>query len=106
MTFDEYEKLMDINKYVITINDLNNKENRVLLYGYTSDRKTFEVSLESDGISCCKYGIDGSDVEYMEIENNFDYVPNKRVYPYESDYEFCKLLMERGVEIPFLPYDC
>jgi len=35
-----------------------------------------------------------------DIDNRV-YVPSKRVYPESCDFEFCKLLQQHGVVIPF-----
>lgn len=103
MTKEEYTKLTTdyTNKNLITVADLANKNNRVLLYGYTIERHTFKVELLDGDYICTsieKYG----EPEYeINVTKNEDYVPNKRVYPERSDYEFCKLLVERGVYIPW-----
>jgi hypothetical protein len=104
MTLEEFQKIRGKNQTLITAKDLVNKENRTLLHGYTLERDTFDVELVNGEIV----------VEVNEFEKglriitpscNSDYVPSKRVYPAQSDFEFCRLLLERGVYIPFTFFD-
>lgn len=37
----------------------------------------------------------------IKVTSNHDYVPDKRLYPERCDYNFCLLLKERGVHLPF-----
>jgi hypothetical protein len=112
MTREQLEDVRDTNpiENLITANDLKNKEDRVLISGYTCDRTTFITELKQGKIvtyladSLYKKGKVYKRNTYLEIEENSDYIPNKRVYPHKSDYEFCKLLEERGVGITFGTY--
>lgn len=44
-------------------------------------------------------------LEEIEVKDNFGYVPDKRLYPETCDYEFCKLLKEAGVHLPFTSFN-
>jgi hypothetical protein len=103
MNIEEFEKLKNIDEIenLITVNDMINKEPRTLIYGYTIDRDTFEIIIDYGDGEIKKF-ID--DVEYI-IESNYDFIPNKRVYPAKSDFEFCKLLIQRGIDIPFTIFE-
>jgi hypothetical protein len=41
----------------------------------------------------------------VEIRENEDYIPSKRLYPERCDFEFCKLLKETDVNLPFTTFD-
>lgn len=94
MNLTEYEEIQKGQK-LITIDDLVNKSDRVLLYGYTIERKDFTILLLRGKI------IKVVNYKESEITTNDDYIPNKRVYPHHSDYEFCSLLMNKGYDVPY-----
>ena len=106
MTKEEYEKLRDIwqIKNVLTINDLTNKHPRTLLYGYHTDSTTVHVYIcpKWGEIKTVTYGGYGSDkpVEATILEDE-EFIPSKRLYPGKCDFEFVKLLKERGVNMAF-----
>lgn len=83
--------------------DLEGREDRTLLYGYTTERATFHVYLRDRVIYKKIYGLADCAWECREddIEIDEHYVPNKRLYPEACDFEFCKLLRQRGVSLPF-----
>lgn len=112
MNKEEYELLNKIEKEkenVISIDDLVNKSERTLLYGYTCDRNTWHVYIENNKIVTIMYdnNYDNGIISFKEkpmvidITENCYYVPDKRVYPETCDYEFCSLLRLKGVNIPF-----
>lgn len=82
----------------ITINDLKDKSDRTLLYGYDCDRKTCHLYLDNgkfifvryDGVYGDVYNVTGLDK--IESSDLVEIVPNKRLYPERCDYEFCALL--------------
>mgnify|MGYP007039915543 FL=1 len=41
----------------------------------------------------------------ISIKSNDNYIPDKRLYPETCDYEFCVLLKERDIYLPFTTYD-
>lgn len=103
MNQHEFENFTTRKSGVITANDLVDKADRTLLYGYTCSRDTFHVYLKNGEIETVVYGYNQSPDVY-EVHSNHDYVPNKRVYPEDCDVEFAKLLRECGVEIAFTHY--
>jgi hypothetical protein len=81
---------------------------RTLLYGYTCERDTFHVYLKNNEIFVVIYDNDYSgsipkprNMRRVTVKSNRDYVPDKRLYPERCDYDFCKLLKEKGVHLPF-----
>lgn len=103
MTKEEFESLTNRNSNaIISVDDLKNKENRTLIYGYTLDRSTHHVYLKDGRIYCCVYD---DDIIKREVVWNDDYVPDKRIYPARSDYEFCLLLKLAGVYLPFTNFN-
>ncbi len=103
MTKQEYESLCDRKTPLICGNDLKNQDNRTLLWGYTTSRASWHVYLAAGVIHTVIYDY-GKEPEEQPVASNADYVPNKRVYPEASDFEFCKLLIDRGVCIPYTSF--
>ena len=106
MKENEYLDIMNMKENVelVTANHLKNKSDRTLLYGYDCDRNTFHVYLKDENIHVVKYN-SSKILTVLNVFSNEDYVPNKRVYPQYSDFEFCKLLIEKDVYIPFSNYE-
>lgn len=96
----QFELLTIKHTSIITVFDLIDTTNRILIYGYNFERDTVKVKLYNGTFikTIYKYGIDS---KVYPIEYNEDLVPNKRVYPEKSDFEFCQLLISRGIHIPF-----
>lgn len=108
--------------HIISVDDLINKTDRTLLYGYTCNRDTWHVYLKDGQIVTLVYGWsyenESSEFKYhvkgqmnekscvysyniIEIENNIDFIPDKRIYPNACDFEFCKLILDAGGHLPF-----
>lgn len=102
MNKEQYNDLRDISEIhkVITISDLKNTTDRTLIYGYTCERDTWHVYIHKNHIYTVIYKYKESP-EQIEIKDNYYYVPDKRLYPECCDYEFCKLLKEKGIDLPF-----
>lgn len=115
MTKNGYERINDYSeraKKVIDAYYLRNQEDRTLLYGYTCERLTWHVYLKDGVIHTITYnqtfeneGVNAHQITEIDIKDNKDYVPNKRVYPALCDFEFCMLLRQNGVDIPFTTYE-
>lgn len=114
MTLEELEFVKNTDKIdeLISVKDLLNTKDRTLLYGYTCARETFHVYLKNNEIHTVMYNNDYSgdykkpkDMRELTIKSNYDYVPDKRLYPEACDYEFCKLLKERGINLPFTTFN-
>ena len=85
---------------------------RTLLYGYTCENETFHVYLKDGKIHAVAYFNDYSDdtvkpknMREIKIENNRDFIPDKRLYPEACDYHFCKLLKLRDIHLPFTTWN-
>lgn len=108
MTAAEYEKLATTTPRVrlITAYDLTDKSGRTLLYGYTVERHTCHVYLNYEElIKCVVYENRDCEVVQFFPDRNEHYVQNKILYPAKCDFEFCKLLKEAGVDLPFTTFD-
>ena len=114
MTLKELETLNSLeNKQfeTIKVEDLSNTEDRTLIYGYTCERDDFHVYIKNKEIHIVIYSTTYSTTirpkQMREIIPTIDreYVPNKRIYPAACDFEFCRLLQDRGVTLPFTCYD-
>lgn len=112
MTLEEFEYLKNIDE-LINVKDLaSNTKDRTLLCGCTCAGKTFHVYLKNNEIHAVVYNNDyigdctkPRDMKELVIKSNYDYVPDKRLYPEACDYEFCRLLKERGISLPFTFFD-
>ena len=106
MNLMDYEKYKNIDgKFsLLNVSDLIEKRSRTLLYGYTCDRDTWHVYLFEGVIYCVVYSFN-SDPELVQVDDNSDFVPNKRLYPARCDYEFSLLLKMQGVNLPFTCFD-
>jgi hypothetical protein len=85
--------------------------NRTLLYGYTCERETFHVYIKNKQIYVIVYNTEyyrggprPVNMRQIEVKSNRDYVPDKRLYPERCDYHFCKLLKEKGIDLPFTAF--
>jgi hypothetical protein len=102
----EFEKLKNIEeKLNINVSDLNNQNDRTLIYGYDIERNDFHLYLKNGYF----YLIQGNEEDYIFIRNlkdicKYSCIPNKRIYPEFCDYEFCLILKELGIKIPFTNY--
>ena len=116
MTKNGFEKLMQFdkeNEKLICVDDLGPYiYNKTLLYGYTCDRKTFHVYLKNSDIYVVVYENDYStgkarpkNMRQVIVHDNYDFVPDKRLYPERCDYHFCLLLKEKGIHLPFTSWD-
>lgn len=113
MTDEEFMRIKSYRREtekILTVDDLINKEDRTLLYGYTCDRETWHVYLKDEKIYTIKYQANyvmkcPVHIEEIPVCDNSDYIPNKRLYPSACDYEFCMRLKERGYELPFTSQD-
>lgn len=106
MKINEYLRLVSESgrtEKLLNINNLKNKNDRTLIYGYDCERNTFHVYIKDKNIFTIKYNSNGI-IERVLPTSNADYVPNKRVYPEYCDFEFCRLLQENDVYIPFSIY--
>ena len=81
---------------------------RTLLYGYTCERETFHVYLKDNEIFVVIYNTEyyrgaptPRNMRRIKVTSNRDYVPNKRLYPERCDYVFCKMLKDKGIQLPF-----
>lgn len=107
MNKEQYEKLKMVEKekeIILTAENLTDKSDRTLLYGYTTDGTSWHVYIQNNQIHAIYYDINKVPNDLI-IESNRDFVPNKRLYPETCDFEFCKLLKEKDVYLPFTVWD-
>lgn len=108
MTEEQLEMLnkVELMDDLVTINDLTDKSDRTLLFGYDCDRVTFHIYIKDEEIHNVYYGGYNADkIEKFLAVTNEDYIPDKRLYPNCCDYEFCSLLTSRKIYLPFTTYD-
>jgi hypothetical protein len=108
MNLEEYNLLKKINELPEKIIDAEMLapflRDRTLLYGYTLERKTWHVYIKDKIIHKIVYDSKQDLVEY-QINDNYDFIPDKRLYPETCDYHFCKILIRLGYELPFTNWD-
>ena len=116
MTKTELELIKNIDKMKddpICADDLKPfLKDRTLLYGYTCDRCTFHVYLKNMEIHTVIYDNDYSEdkikpknMREVCIKSNYDYIPDKRLYPEACDYQFCNLLKNCNMNLPFTSFN-
>lgn len=93
---------------VIKVGMLEDWTPRTLMYGYTCERHTFHLYLDSSRkFQKVVYDHDGILLEHFQgpaIEAE-QCVPDKRLYPENCDFEFSRLVKVAGVHLPFTTYD-
>jgi len=108
MDLREYDRLREIKdmKPIVINKDILMPflADRTLLYGYTCERNTWHVYMKDAIIHKVIYRYDADPVEY-EVNDNYDFIPDKRLYPETCDYQFCKILHRLGHELPFTNWD-
>lgn len=116
MKESDFQSLKDIdsNKNIIKIIDLNDLTPRTLIYGFTSERDTFHLYLDDQNGSVTfnrvvydSYNVIKKNISMFEMNEigTVECLPDKRVYPAASDFEFCKILANKGRNIPFTTFD-
>lgn len=87
---------------------LYNRKRRTLIWGYDTERNSFHVYIgDDDKIHIVSYSF-GDYLLSHKTEDTAtppEYVPNKRVYPAACDLQFCKLLIQADVRIPFTTFE-
>lgn len=112
MTLPEYDKYKSHDNLII-VQNLKNKSDRTLLYGYTIDRKTVHLYLKdkefhylvyedytNDNVKTFKYTLLGKEIKYI-----YNFIPSKRAYPECCDIEFSYLIKKAGYDIPFTGFN-
>jgi len=93
---------------IISVDELVNQEDRTLLWGYTCSRDSWHVYLLDREINLFHFVYPKEKIKYL-CQESFDLekqslVPDKRLFPEACDFEFCKLLKEKGLNLPFTVY--
>ena len=79
-------------------------EDRTLLYGYTTERKTWHVYQQGGLLHRVIYIGSNPGFEFTEVAEKIDarhLIPNKRLYPEACDFIFCWELNRRDIHLPF-----
>jgi hypothetical protein len=104
MTLTEYNDFREeASQPTLTAADLQDKSNRTLLYGYNIERDTWHVYLKDGVIVTVIYGRD-CQPKKVDVIDDHDFIPGKRLYPDRCDLEFCRLLRGRGIDLPFTSF--
>lgn len=103
----EYLEMLVLKQSLHTVKATELGDPRTLLFGYNSAKNSFHVYLDGGLVHRLIYTwreeilVHCAGAEF-DIR---DMVPDKRVYPLDTDFEFAKRALAMGVEIPFLPWD-
>jgi hypothetical protein len=111
--FEKLDRIEEEKEKIITVADLEPYvHNQTLLYGFTCERKTFHTYVKNGEIYVVAYDIDFStperrpkNMQRLTVRSNYDYVPDKRLYPERCEYLFCRMLKEKGVHLPFTTWN-
>lgn len=110
MTKELFNKLVghNDNECLITAEALSNKEDRTLLYGINENGNNIHVYLKDKKIYVVEYDLEShmKIAYHLHPSKNADYIPNKLVYPFACDYEFCYILRNRlNYAMTFAPFE-
>ena len=111
--FEKLDRIEEEKEKIITATDLEPYvHNQTLLYGFTCERKTFHTYVKNGEIYVVTYNIDFStperrpkNMQQLTVRSNYNYVPDKRLYPERCEYHFCRMLKEKGVYLPFTAWN-
>lgn len=81
---------------------------RTLLYGFTCDKATWHVDLDSGQIHLLVYFARSGSVvrhEAREVWPAAELLPDKRLYPESTDHQVAVLLQARGLRPPYRAFD-
>jgi hypothetical protein len=101
MKKDEFLKIT-YDPTIIHVNDLLNKNDRTLVYGYDCERTTYHLYLKDEKFFSLWYSIKneifrGQSLIGVKEINAAACSPDKRVYPESCDFEFATLLSPYSV---------
>lgn len=106
--FDEINKINGMPMW-LSVDDLTDKSDRTLLYGYTSNRDTWHVYTLGGEIHLHVYGHKDETIFHVNhgsvVRAVVDIIPDKRLYPAACDAQACLLLVGRGAYFPFTEFD-
>lgn len=87
--------------------ELDSKDDRTLVYGYTVDRETFHVYLEGGIIHRVIYNFHNALLDYKSEPDltAADCYPDKRSYPESCDEDFSYLMAKHGQPLCFTNFD-
>ena len=97
MTPEEYDAIQKLSAPVRTVlsgRDLDNREDRTLLFGY-SGRRVHHVYIKNGTIFCIQY-CNKNCIGLITVTCNELYVPSFGIHPAWSDFEFCRKLRLAG----------
>ncbi|WP_087865313.1 hypothetical protein [Comamonas thiooxydans] len=92
---------------IVDASMLKNKSPRTLIYGFETNRETRHIYLSEAG-ELVDVTYNHNKVLLREVRGSLDLhecVPSKRAYPSACDYEFCALMLKRGVKVVFTTFD-
>lgn len=106
--FKDLRVKTDHNVYqLVGVDELQDKSDRTLIWGYTCDRDSFHVYLKDEKLFAVTYKFGGDILNLVEGTHipAVSALPDKRVYPEACDLEFCNLLLSKGAEPPFTTFN-
>jgi hypothetical protein len=105
MTLEQMQSLAETDTTPsFSVDELKDKSNRTLMYGYTFERNTVHVYLMDGLLHYYVYDSGEAQLNYFQtlsLKDVSSIVPNKRLYPETCDFEFCQLLRSKGAVMSF-----
>ncbi len=113
MTVDELQSLERLTPTPVMVSGamLSNQVPRTLIWGYNVQRDSFHVYLDDTRkINVVVYDNHARLLVHEPEDprtgiSPLSCIPDKRVYPEASDFEFCRLLVKLGHSLPFTTYN-
>ncbi len=107
MNADEFERLTSVNHPIAGLVSAMDMTSKTLLYGYNANRESHHTFQHEGNIHTVIFDYDknivfeesGKEMEAIKL------IPKKRLYPEHCDFGFCALLLSKGFEPTFLPFD-
>jgi hypothetical protein len=87
--------------------DLENREDRTLLWGYNTLRWCWHVYIKNERLAFLSYETAPGTGYALRLEPlpPSILIPDKRLYPEACDFEFCEMLTGLGFSLPFTHFN-
>lgn len=98
-------ELKQLENTLINVSELKNQSERTLIYGFDFDKNTWHIYLKDNLIHLYVYKENEIKYKKSHTFSCYDLNPGKRIYPHKSDYEFCRIMKEKGTSLSFTKFE-
>ncbi|MER6605959.1 hypothetical protein ABT282_08585 [Streptomyces sp. NPDC000927] len=109
MNRSEQESINNLRNNLHTVGiQMVGQDERTLLVGYTLDRNTWHVYVKDGEIHrLISDGVTPRIISHKSADawNAEDLLPDKRVYPEQTDIKFAEIVERSGIQIPFTTFN-